>query len=156
MLLDTTDYAWHMFLSITQKAKEAHAIWRSPKQERLYKIKDVLADKIVIRRDGGQDSELGKRGYLHFLEHFNNNEGRFSRKDHNGHVAKMACIVNFHPLLEWIDNNDYIQVINNASQGLVSYKDYGPPPNDDISQLQTFARKVRKGQSQFRQALFND
>jgi hypothetical protein len=40
-----------------------------------------------------------------------------------------------------------------------AYKDFGPPPNDNPEDLQTFARKVRRGQAKFRtalRALYND
>jgi hypothetical protein len=37
--------------------------------------------------------------------------------------------------------------------GKQAYKDFGTPPNDDPSEIQAFARKVRRGQAQLRKSL---
>jgi len=153
MLLDTSIKSWEMFSSLVKKAKEAGTIWYSPKQARPYKVAEVLPDKIIIERDGGENSEFGIRGYQFFLEHFNKNNGVYNRKSYNGHVAKMSAIVYFHPLLQWANNNDSIIVNNTALSGTYEYRDFGTPPNDDINDLQFFARRVRKGQTMFRNAL---
>ncbi|MCB9047416.1 MAG: HNH endonuclease [Chitinophagales bacterium] len=156
MNLDISENSWEMFCSILQKAKIAGTIWHSPKQQKPYRVFDVLPHKIIIQREDGENSELGKRGYLYFLNHFNNNNGIYNRKDYNGHVAKMSAIVYFHPLLQWIENNDFIKVNAAATKGFFKYQDYGNPPNDDIEELQIFARKVRRGQPAFKNALLKN
>jgi hypothetical protein len=90
---------------------------------------------------------LGKRGFLHFLQHFNNGGGILKRTDYTSHVAKMACIINFRPLLKWSIDNEIMVVIKNPAKGLISYQDFGAPPDDDIDELQTLARKIRRGAS---------
>jgi hypothetical protein len=152
MLLDTSDNAWEMFLQIAKKAKDANTIWYSPKKQHPYEIEDV-GKKVFIKREKGETSELGKRGFLYFLKHFNDNAGIYKRKDYRSSVAKMACIVNFHPLLKWSEDYEIMKVIPSPSKGFGTYTDFGDPPDDDIDQLQIFARKVRKGQVKFRQEL---
>jgi len=143
--------SWEIILAQAQKAFQTNDTWESPKQKRKYRIEEAAGENIVISREGHhQDSVFGKRFVIERINQINSSGGTIARQDWDGHVAKMAAIVHLHPQLKWQDDFETIVVTNLPNP---VYEDYGQAPNDDINELQIFARKVRRGQKKFRDIL---
>lgn len=133
--------------------------WFSQKQNHEYRISTILKDRIQIERldeKAKTKAELLESDVRRAIIAINASGGSLTRSTLNYVVAKETAIVFLHPRLMW-DNEEDIVVINTKTpvtpEIKKTYKDFGEAPDDNIDELQNFARKVRKGQKKLRDNL---
>lgn len=153
MKLDTSELAWRMLLHYAKKAKRVKALFNSPKEARQYAIKEIEDNRITIGRTNANDERLTKGTFLSFVKMINRNKSVERRSCGNIRVATLTAIVYLHPNLDWQNDNDLIVISDIKSLNIQESNDYGVPQDDDIEELQLFARRVRKGQVNFRNSL---
>lgn len=156
MKLDTSEISWQVVLEEAKILKRHKRKYFSPKDHKPYVIKSTTKNVITIKRHEGNDEYLRKGTLLSFIDKINKAGSLHRNECSNLRVATLATIVQLHPFLKWDDNNDIIIIIPNKGQDKIQYRDFGEPPNDNVNELQIFARKVRAGQSKFRKALLNN
>jgi|GEM_PF-2243452 len=121
-----------------------------------YRIIDVSERQIVIDRlDSPGQATVSAGEVERGIRYLNVAGGRLGRRAMHYTVAKEVTIVHLHPSLRWSDDYNWIEV---AGDGLVVtvppvYADFGQAPDDDPTQLATFARRIRAGQPKFRENL---
>lgn len=152
MKLDTSELAWRMLLHYAKKAKSVKALFNSPKEARQYAIKEIEDNRITIGRTNANDERLTKGTFLSFVKMINRNKSVERRSCGNIRVATLTAIVYLHPNLDWQNDNDLIVISDIKSLNIQEPNDYGVL-QDDIEELQLFARRVRKGQVNFRNSL---
>jgi hypothetical protein len=126
----------------------------SMKIGREYRIQLVEDDRIVIQRLRGQPTVLTRSAVARAVDLLNQANGGVGRRTLLPKVAREAVFVSLHPRLRWSDDLNRIEVVDSSGAPVI-YKDFGQAPNDDPTELQEFARRVRAGQRRFRENLLN-
>jgi len=113
----------------------------------------VFEEKITIIRLNSPAPESLSRGEVErAIVRLNAAGGKVGRRTIHYTVAKEVAIVDLHPQLRWEFSTDSIIALGQQTL-LPVYRDFGEAPDDDPTQLEVFARKVRAGQPKFRRNL---
>lgn len=107
--LDTSEDAWQTLITNARNAQRKMTPFFSPIQKHYYQIKSVTNNTIIIRRENGKDSKIGKQFFLKIINEIVRNKNKIARTILDTHVAKISAIVFLHPLLKWSD--DYQEIL---------------------------------------------
>lgn len=102
--------AWELIRKNALKALRTNMEWHSLVQDKRYKLRDVLPDRlIIIRLSGGKDQELTEERIIAAVNDLNANNGQVQRRHLiSPTVAEETAFVLFHPQLTWDNNGDFI------------------------------------------------
>lgn len=117
--LEVSEKAWQVLISIAEQVQKNKEVFKSPIRGKDYFVESVTGNKILINKESGKKSEIGKKLFLRVLEDVNNGDGRIERKKTGGHVAKISAIVYLHPQLKWADNFETILARNKVSESKI-------------------------------------
>lgn len=149
------DSDWKTIRAAARKALQSRAEFLSPKRGVRYRIELVEPERVAVARlDANEPAVLTQRLVSRSLERLRAAGGRISRTGLSPTVAEETAIVYLHPGLQWDSSADLI-VWSPEGWGEPRrvYRDFGEAPNDDPAEIQSFARRVRRGQRRFRQNL---
>lgn len=153
MLLNTSNEAWQIFLTIAKKGLVTKTKWESPKLKKIYAIYAIEPERVIVTRERGNNSRIVPSDLTRLLRTVNQ-MGKVSRKEYtHASVAQLSTMVHFHPNLGWSEDFNWIEITNVQGKDSLKYEHFGSPPNDNINDLQVFARRLRKGQPIFRKGL---
>jgi hypothetical protein len=155
LLLDESA-AWPEIRRAAENALEHDLEFRSTQQGHRYRILEVGASRISIRRLDSQANEtLSESEVTLGIRYLNAAGGRLGRRTMHYTVAKEVAMVSLHPRLAWSADSDWIEVlgVDPTGSGKTFYRDFGEAPDDDPARLARFARRVRAGQPRFRRNL---
>jgi len=66
-----SDGSWETFCAILKEAQRQKTIGNSPDNLNHYTVKDIQSSKIIFMINGVLEAAQGKKGYLFFMDHFN-------------------------------------------------------------------------------------
>lgn len=147
--------AWELIKIAAHKALKDKSTWESVKQGRLYWIEEIQENKILIRRDFKDTVEqLYKSDVLRGITSLNAAGGSLGRRSMNYTVAKEVAMVYLHPNLEWDETFETLKVHSIKVNPLEALAEkFEEAEDDDVNAFQSYARRIRKGQSKLRKNL---
>jgi len=151
------DEAWQSIKDGAHTALNMQSSWESVKQGHVYNVVSVDDKKIGIKRVSTNSVEqLYKSDVVRGINSLNAAGGRLGRRSMIYVVAKEVAIVQFHPDLNWDDEHEFLYVTTATKIQLINLvTQFEEANNDDADDFQTYARRIRKGQSKLRKKLLN-
>lgn len=152
------DQDWLSLLAAARKAFAGDVEFQSPRREVRYRIGSIDLDAVeVIRLDARKPARISRGLLSKALERIRSAGGTIQRTGLSATVAEETAIIFLHPRLEWTPDRNSILLGGDFSRSGAErrpqYQDFGEAPNDDPAELQSFARRVRRGQRRFRDSL---
>ena len=102
--------AWPLLKHNAEKALKVNLQWRSLRKKKVYQLKKVLNDRIIIeRKSGGGEQQLTEARVIKAIEDFNEQQCRVKRRTLvSPTVAEETALVLFHPQLTWDEQSEFI------------------------------------------------
>lgn len=102
--------AWLFIKQNAEKALKANLQWRSLRKKKVYQLKKILNDRIIIeRKSGGGEQQLTEARIIKATNDFNAQQCRVKRRTLiSPTVAEETAFVLFHPKLTWDEENEFI------------------------------------------------